>query len=266
MSGCVGCCSRPCASVRARRRHARPPRRPHRQPPRSLGRCARPRPSTSRAPQRPRSPRRRHRVTSQSSASPASSAVSPPPHDPGSPAERAFAAMSEAERVGQLLMVDCPSSGRRERNGHGDPPLPRRLGDPGRQQHGRRERHPRDHRPAAAARAGASPAVHLDRPGRRAGAAHARVRVLQHPQRGVARATRRRRQLQSDARTWGGQLRAAGINVDLAPVLDTVPEQRPAEPADRRSRSRVRTHARRGSSRTASRSLAGWPQQAWTPR
>ncbi len=29
--------------------------------------------------------------------------------------------------------------------------------------------------------------------------------------------------LQSRARTWAGQLRSAGINVDLAPVLDTVP-------------------------------------------
>ena len=29
--------------------------------------------------------------------------------------------------------------------------------------------------------------------------------------------------LQSDAKTWGSQLKAAGVNVDLAPVLDTVP-------------------------------------------
>ena len=29
--------------------------------------------------------------------------------------------------------------------------------------------------------------------------------------------------LQSSARTWGGQLRAAGVNVNLAPVMDTVP-------------------------------------------
>jgi beta-N-acetylhexosaminidase len=29
--------------------------------------------------------------------------------------------------------------------------------------------------------------------------------------------------LRADAQTWGGQLRAAGVNVDLAPVLDTVP-------------------------------------------
>ena len=29
--------------------------------------------------------------------------------------------------------------------------------------------------------------------------------------------------LQSEAKTWGGQLRAAGINLDLAPVADTVP-------------------------------------------
>jgi beta-N-acetylhexosaminidase len=29
--------------------------------------------------------------------------------------------------------------------------------------------------------------------------------------------------LRADTRTWAGQLRAAGVNVDLAPVLDTVP-------------------------------------------
>ena len=29
--------------------------------------------------------------------------------------------------------------------------------------------------------------------------------------------------LRADAKTWGSQLRAAGVNVDLAPVLDTVP-------------------------------------------
>lgn len=29
--------------------------------------------------------------------------------------------------------------------------------------------------------------------------------------------------LQSDAKRWGEQLRAAGVNLDLAPVLDTVP-------------------------------------------
>ncbi len=29
--------------------------------------------------------------------------------------------------------------------------------------------------------------------------------------------------LQSSARTWGGQLRAAGVNMNLAPVMDTVP-------------------------------------------
>jgi beta-N-acetylhexosaminidase len=31
-------------------------------------------------------------------------------------------------------------------------------------------------------------------------------------------------QLRTDARRWGGQLRAAGVNLDLAPVVDTVPD------------------------------------------
>ena len=30
-------------------------------------------------------------------------------------------------------------------------------------------------------------------------------------------------QLRSNANMWGGQLAAAGVNLDLAPVLDTVP-------------------------------------------
>jgi len=36
--------------------------------------------------------------------------------------------------------------------------------------------------------------------------------------------------LQAQARTWGGQLKAAGVNVDLAPVLDTVPSGSPGNP------------------------------------
>jgi beta-N-acetylhexosaminidase len=36
--------------------------------------------------------------------------------------------------------------------------------------------------------------------------------------------------LQSDAETWGTQLREAGVNVDLAPVMDTVPSDSPGNP------------------------------------
>jgi beta-N-acetylhexosaminidase len=37
-------------------------------------------------------------------------------------------------------------------------------------------------------------------------------------------------ELRSDAATWGAQLRAAGVNVDLAPVMDTVPSNSPGNP------------------------------------
>ena len=37
-------------------------------------------------------------------------------------------------------------------------------------------------------------------------------------------------QLRTQARTWGQQLRAAGVNVDLAPVLDTVPANSAGNP------------------------------------
>lgn len=37
-------------------------------------------------------------------------------------------------------------------------------------------------------------------------------------------------QLRADARRWGAQLRAAGVNLDLAPVVDTVPAGAPNAP------------------------------------
>lgn len=37
-------------------------------------------------------------------------------------------------------------------------------------------------------------------------------------------------QLRADARRWGAQLRAAGVNLDLAPVVDTVPTGAPNAP------------------------------------
>ena len=40
-------------------------------------------------------------------------------------------------------------------------------------------------------------------------------------------------QLRTRAAEWGGQLRKAGVNLDLAPVYDTVPSPRLRQPADR---------------------------------
>jgi beta-N-acetylhexosaminidase len=153
-----------------------------------------------------------------SSAAPSSSS----PAAPSDAAHRVFDAMSEAERVGQLLMVDCPSSGvasatvtaiRQYHVGsvildgnstigvsatrqitnqlQGDAPRHRKLFISTDQEGGlvQRMRGP-----------GFSSIPSAVQQGR------------------LAPAT-----LQQDAETWGAQLHAAGINVDLAPVLDTVP-------------------------------------------
>jgi beta-N-acetylhexosaminidase len=184
----------------------------------------------------------------ESSASPDSSAVSPPQRPPGSPAERAFAAMSEAERVGQLLMVDCPSSGvasatvtaiRQYHVGsvildgnstvgvtgthtitsqlQHDAPSHRKLFISTDQEGGLVQRMRGSgfsSIPSAVSQGHDAPAI-----------------------------------LRSDAKTWAGQLRAAGINVDLAPVLDTVPNNGQPNPPigdlDREyghTPSRVRAH------------------------
>jgi beta-N-acetylhexosaminidase len=140
-----------------------------------------------------------------------------------------FDGMSEAQRVGQLLMVDCPSSG------------------------------------VASATVTAIQAYHVgsvildgnsslsiiqtrtitdelqsDAP------AHTKlfvstdqegglVRRMQGPgfdyiPSAVVQGTLSPSTLRSDAAQWGAQLRQAGINVDLAPVLDTVPSDSPGNP------------------------------------
>ncbi len=130
--------------------------------------------------------------------------------------------MTEAERVGQLLMVDCPSSGvasatvtaiRRYHVGsvildgnstvgvHGTRAITNQL-----------QRDAPRHRKLF---------ISTDQEGglvqRMRGSGFSSIPSALS-QGHDAPAT-----LQSDAKIWGGQLRAAGINVDLAPVLDTVP-------------------------------------------
>jgi beta-N-acetylhexosaminidase len=192
-------------------------------------------------------PTRSTQTPTQSSASPDSSAVSPS-QPPGSPAERAFAAMSEAERVGQLMMVDCPSSGVASAtvtaidhyhvgsvilDGNST------VGVAGTHTITSQLQHyaPR-HRKLF---------ISTDQEGglvqRMRGSGFSSIPSA------VSQGHDAPTTLQSDAKTWAGQLRAAGINVDLAPVLDTVPNNGQSNPPigdlDREyghTPSRVRAH------------------------
>jgi beta-N-acetylhexosaminidase len=138
------------------------------------------------------------------------------------PAQRALNRMSEAERIGQLLMVDCPSSGvatatvtaiRRYHVGSvildGDSTLSvSRTRAIANQLQGNAPKHVRLF-------------ISTDQEGglvqRMRGAGFSRIPSA------VQQGTQAPSTLRTAATTWGKQLRAAGINVDLAPVLDTVP-------------------------------------------
>ena len=148
---------------------------------------------------------------------------------PSSRAKQVLASMSLRQRVGQLLMVDCPSSGlpyatrtaiTRYHVGSvildglstaGSVPiasLTRRL--------------------RALAPRGVGLFVSTDQEG-------GLVQRLQgsgfsHIPSGVSQGFIAPATLQRDARTWGRQLKAVGVNVDLAPVLDTVPSGFGANP------------------------------------
>lgn len=138
------------------------------------------------------------------------------------PAERAFAAMSRAERVGQLLMVGCPStrvtaacrSAIRTRHvGSVILTGSSTLSVAG------------QHRVTAALQAAAPASRWLLIATDQEGGA---VRRMRGPgfsampsaltQGGWSTSV-----LRSRATTWGAELRRAGVSVDLAPVLDTVP-------------------------------------------
>ncbi len=131
--------------------------------------------------------------------------------------------MSERARVGQLLMVDCPTSGVTEatRVALRDDQVGAVILD-GTSQAG------------LTAIQGVTRRLRAAAPGRGPGLFIATdqeggiVQRLQGPgfapvpsavvQGGLAPATLQRR-----ARTWGAELRSAGVNLNLAPVLDTVP-------------------------------------------
>lgn len=140
----------------------------------------------------------------------------------GDRAARALAGMGEAQRVGQLLMVDCPSTGVAsatrtaiERFDVGAVILDG-TSELGAQQTATITRQLQQEAPP-----GMGLFVASDQEG-------GQVQRLQGP--GFSSIPSAAQQgsidpaaLRRDWTRWGGELRAAGVNVDLGPVLDTVP-------------------------------------------
>ena len=159
-------------------------------------------------------------TTSPSSPTSGSSSIAPRP--PGGPAQRALQAMTLAQRVGQLLMVDCPSSG-----------VSSSTIESIQQYH-----------------AGSvildgnntQGVVHIrsvTQQLQELAPAHARLFIATDQEGGlvqrlqgpgfspipsaVEQGAQAPSAVRSFARQWGSELRSAGVNLDLAPVLDTVP-------------------------------------------
>ncbi|MDT4932261.1 MAG: beta-N-acetylhexosaminidase [Pseudonocardiales bacterium] len=193
----------------------------------ALPACATARPERTPAPTPPTAQSTTQRTTQPPSTSPPTTptTTAAPPTTPApilSRAERALAGMSLAQRVGQLFMVDCPSSGviqatvnaiTRFHVGSVILDGTSRLS--------------RDQTAAITAQLqqqaprGLGLFIATDQEG-------GLVQRMQGPgfssipsavaQGGLAPSV-----LRAEAQQWGAELRAAGVNVDLAPVLDTVP-------------------------------------------
>jgi len=146
--------------------------------------------------------------------------TSPPPAQ--SSAQRVFAAMNLRERVGQLLMVDCPTSG--VTGASEDAITGSHVGAvilDGTSFAGVAEIAVITRQLQGLAPKGVGLFVATDQEG-------GQVQRLQGPGftrivSGVQQGTLAPAQLQRFARGWGDELRAAGVNVNLAPVLDVVP-------------------------------------------
>ena len=161
--------------------------------------------------------------TNSSPAAPSSSG------SPDSIAARVFASMSERERVGQLLMVDSPSRGVASATRsaitryHVGSVILDGTNTSGRS-HDRSVTRTLD----GLAPKNAGLFIATDQEGgevqRLQGSGFSRIPS------GVTQGTLPSSSLQSDAHTWGNQLRKAGVNVDLAPVLDTVPSHYGSNP------------------------------------
>jgi len=147
----------------------------------------------------------------------------------GSPAAQLFARMTLAERVGQLLMVDSPSTQAGAAtitaiaHDHVGSVILDGTTTAGRAAVRAVTAQLEDDNPSAA-----KLFIATDQEG-------GEVQRLQGPgfstvPSGLAQGQLAPTTLQQDATTWGTQLRAAGVNVDLAPVLDTVPANSPGNP------------------------------------
>jgi beta-N-acetylhexosaminidase len=144
------------------------------------------------------------------------------PAPPSPTAQALFARMTEAQRVGQLFMVDCPSTFVRaatldsiDADAVGSVILDGTsylTGGTTRQLVAELQRH-------------ALPHVGLFVATDQEGGQVQRLRGSSFSEipSAVAQGTVAPPQLRTQAKTWGIQLRLAGVNVNLAPVLDTVP-------------------------------------------
>lgn len=157
-----------------------------------------------------------------SSAAPTSSTSSTAAARAVSPAQRAFNRMQLRERVGQLLMVDCPSSGVSSntidsiRRWHAGSVIL-----DGNSSLGVARTHTITRRLQTIAPSRVKLFIATDQEG-------GEVQRLRGPgftdiPSAVEQGQWTTGQLRSDAAQWGRQLREAGVNLDLAPVLDTVP-------------------------------------------
>ena len=162
-----------------------------------------------------------------STAAPSTSTPHGPP--PGSPAERALAAMSLRQRVGQLLMVGCPTSGLDDATAQAVTTY--HVGSvilDGTTYAGRSEMAALTGQLQHLAPKHRGLLVATDQEGglvqRLQGAGFTRIPS------GVAQGTMAPATLRADARVWGSELHAAGVNVNLAPVLDVVPSGFGANP------------------------------------
>ncbi len=178
-------------------------------------------PSTARTTPTHRDPSSRPPHSSSSSAPPArsTSRTSPPIV---SPAQHLFGQMTEAQRIGQLLMVDCPSTGASEATAaavvkyHVGSVILDGTTQAGAQAVQQVSTHVENLNPSAA-----KLFIATDQEG-------GLVQRLRGPgfstiPSGVQQGNIDPATLKADAQVWGGQLRQAGVNVNLAPVLDTVP-------------------------------------------
>lgn len=165
-----------------------------------------------------------------SSAAPSTSSATPPVPPttattsaaPLSLAQRVLAGLTEAQRVGQLLMVDCPSTGvgAATVTAIGRYHVGSVILD-GTSQLSAAQTATIVDRLQVRAPAAVGLFVATDQEG-------GQVQRLGGPgfsaiPSAVQQGALAPESLRSDARQWGAQLRAAGVNVDLGPVLDTVP-------------------------------------------